>query len=78
MLLNNKNNLERVRESGGKLYMLKQIQDRFGENNILSKVTDGIIPKPVKGLFKYRFHERLQRTFKIIPVILYYPDNNLI
>ena len=70
MLSNNRYNFERLRESGGKFYILTQVQDWFEENNIPSKVKDVINPKPVKGLFKYKFHERLLRTFKIIPVIL--------
>ena len=70
MLSNNRNNFERLRESRGKFYILKQLQDWFEENNIPSKVRDVIIPKLVKGLFKYKFHERLLRTLKINYVIL--------
>ena len=57
MLSNNRNNFERLRESRGKFYILKQLQDWFEENNIPSKVRDVIILKLVKGLFKYKFHE---------------------
>ena len=31
----------------------------------------------LRGCLNIKFHERLQRSIKIIPVILQYPDNNL-